>query len=292
MASLNKIDLRGLVSCAAVAAACITPGAFAQSAAAAQLLVTTESSSPRTPALQAFAKAFERHLGRAVSLTFKRNDQGILAVLETAGAAPIDGTLFLIADLNLAILSKIPNSSHDISNFHMVDVIAERPLIIIGDPKSPDIDALKSYIGQRGDRIQLADLGPNSLSGVCMKLLLEKLGIKHRISVIAYGNVDALAKSFTGANPNDLACVEAEPSVLNTGKIIGITVAWPVKELAQVPVLSNYGLPLTIVSNLALFMPPGTPTPLIQQAKRAMQHALREPAVKSALAEQLYIIPK
>lgn len=239
------------------------------------------------------AEAMGRHLGRSVVVENKPGAGGGLGMHYVANARP-DGYTILMA---LSSISIIPEADKVLGREPMFQLSQLAPIArFTADPTVLAVRADSPYRSV-ADLVAAARKAPGTIpfgsSGnygtmhVPMEMLSQAAGVK------------MLHVPFTGAGPAIVALLGGQVDALATGPstVTGHVRGGKVRVLARwgeagrhpafpdVPTLKELGYDVQFSQWTGLFVPAGTPEPVIAKLREAARAAVQDPQFKAALAK-------
>ena len=249
------------------------------------LVPSTPGSSPDTRARQIGVKLAEA-LGQPVIVENRPGGNGVIAARETARAAPDGHTMFL-ALINNAIgdvlkpdpCCRLNQELMPVSRFTMT------PLVMVVHPSLP-VHSVKEFIEQaraRPDALTYASGGPGSISQLVGEWIKHDSGI--RVLEVPYKAVNAELPDLHGGQVMAAFVVpQVVLASIKSGRLRALAVMSParVNILPDVPSSGEAGLAgIEAIAWNGIFVPAGTPQPVVQILHRELVRAFNAPDVKS-----------
>ena len=248
------------------------------------LVPSPPGSSPDIRARQIAPKLAEA-LGQPVIVENRPGGAGLIAAREAAKAAP-DGHTMLLALINNAIgdvlnpdpCCKLNEALVPVSRFTMT------PLVMVVHPSLP-VSSLKDFLNQAKERpgaITFASSGPGSINQLVGGWIQSEAGI--RMLEVPYKAVNAELPDLAGGQVMAAFVVpQVVVASIKAGKLRALAVTAPARlaSLPEVPTTAEAGLPgvEAIVWN-GIFVPAGTPQPVIQVLHRELVRAYNAAEIK------------
>ncbi|NML17538.1 Bug family tripartite tricarboxylate transporter substrate binding protein [Azohydromonas caseinilytica] len=231
-----------------------------------------------------------RQLGQTIYIENRPGAAGIIGTDNAAKAAP-DGYTLLTGDngamvFHQAMYKRLP---YDPRDFAPVGFMARFPLIVVVNPNAGFSDgrqwlqALKANPG----RYSYASPGIGSPHHLAMELLKERTG-SFVVHVPYRGTAFASQDVIAGQVPMTVLDTAAGLPLIRSGKLKALAVmsAHRIPTLPQVPTLQELGLrDFEATAWQALFVPRGTPGPIVQRLSVEMRKAILAPEVKARLED-------
>jgi len=249
------------------------------------LVSSPPGSSPDIRARQIGAKLAEA-LGQPVIVENRPGANGLIAAREAVKSAPDGHTMFL-ALINNSIGDALKPDPCCRLNQELVPVsrFTMTPLVMVVHP-SLGVASVKEFLEKARsdpDRITYASGGPGSISQLVGEWI--KSDAKIKVLEVPYKAVNAEIPDLLGGQVMAAYIVpQVVVAAIRSGKLRAIAVTAPARlaMFPDVPTTAEAGLPgiEAIVWN-GIFVPAGTPRPVIQILHRELVKAYNAPDVKS-----------
>ena len=267
----------------------VAPGAFAQSWPAKPVHVITPfaPAGPVDIVTRLVAPKASEILGQQMLIEYKPGAGGNVGTAQVAKSAP-DGYTVLITSSAFAVnVTLFANAGYDADrDFAPVVVIASQPNLIAVNASLP-VKSLAELV-ELGKKSKLAYASPGV--GTTPHLTAENL---FRITA----KLDITPIHFKGAGPAVMAAVTGEPPLgayaisgplphIKSGKLraLAVSSAKRVPTLPDVPTFAEAGFPgIEDYTWIGVFVPAGTPGPIVQRLNESINRAMREPEVKERI---------
>src|SRR6201990_3392370 len=237
------------------------------------------------------ADIFSRHLGQQFVVENVGGAGGTTGSLRTA-RAPADGYSLVSGHMgtHAAAPALYPNLGYDPEkDFEPIGLIAVQPelLAVRKDFPANNLQEFVAYAKANESKLNMGHAGVGSVSYVGCLLLNRAIGIKPTLvpftgtapvmNAILAGNVDYDCDPVLGPLPHVRA---------GTAKALAIANRKRSPMLPDVPTSYEQGLPaFDCAPFYAVFMPKGTPQPIIDKLAAALNKGLSEESVQKRLAE-------
>lgn len=244
---------------------------------------------PPGGAMDAIARTLGEKAGQALGQPFvvenKAGAGGNIGA-EFVSKQPADGYTLMITSIGMATNKPLYGKlAYDpIKDFAPVSLLAVVPNVLVTNATQPDVKTAADVIAAarkapgkltygsagNGTSIHLAGEVFNSLAQVDM-LHIPYKGSGPAVADLLGGQINYMFDSITSARPH-----------LQSGKLraLGVTTAKRSATLPNVPTLAEAGLPGYEVSPwFAVFMPAGTPVPIVNKLNAALRDAMKQPDV-------------
>jgi tripartite-type tricarboxylate transporter receptor subunit TctC len=186
-----------------------------------------------------------------------------------------------------ATYSKLP---YDLLNdFEPLSLICTAPFVVAAKKATPadDLKGLIAWLKANPDKASLGNAGVGSITHVSAMIFAKATGTS--IQHVPYrGNAPAMQDLVAGQIELMIADpITAIPQVRGgTIKIFGVTADTRLSSAPEFPTVDEAGLPGFHVSLWhGMWMPKGTPKPIVSRLNAAVVEALADPAVRTKLAE-------
>jgi len=226
-----------------------------------------------------FAEMLRRKLNRNVIV---ENKPGILGSFagEALARAPADGhTIFIsgypAVSSNQLLFAKL--SYNPVTDFAPVTTLISQPFVLVVSPKSPatTVQELTALLKAKADG---GSYGSSSSSGVALSELYKNAKALTTVQV-PYRSTSEIMRDMTRGEI-DFAFFDSGFSVqqIRGGNIRGLAVSSANRSLAlpDVPTMAEAGVPgVQLASWFAVFVPAGTPSPIIQKLNSTFADVLQ-----------------
>ena len=235
---------------------------------------------------------FATLIGQQVVIDNKGGAGGSLGT-EVVAKSPADGytVLFTLSShtINPAVYAKLPFDT--VKDFAPVIHVASLPQILVANPAAPFntvADVISQAKGKPPGTLTFASVGNGSPSHLAGELLNLRAGVK--LTHIPYrGGGPAVSDVLGGQVPMLWVSIPAAAQFVKTGKLKALAVS-TVKRSAgfpEVPTMQEAGVAdFEVDSWFAMFVPAGTPKPVIAKLNSVMNQVLAEPEIKERLLAQ------
>ncbi|TFY97960.1 tripartite tricarboxylate transporter substrate binding protein [Ramlibacter rhizophilus] len=236
------------------------------------------------------AEAMSRELGQPVVIENKGGAGGGIGMAQAA-KSPADGYTVLMA---LSSYSVLPEADKVLGRPPMYTYDALRPIArYTADPTVLAVRAdapwktVKDFVEdarRRPGAINYGSSGNYGTMHVPMEILAQQTGTK------------LTHVPFTGAGPAVVALLGGQVEALSTGpatvlqhvkagklKVLGHWGTQPLQSMPDVPSLKDAGYDATYAQWSGLFVPAGTPEPVVQKLRAAAKAAAEDPKVKQVI---------
>ena len=251
------------------------------------LVPSVPGSSPDIRARQIGAKLSEA-FGQPVIVDNRPGANGLIAAREAA-KAPADGHTMFLALINNAIADLVSPDPGGRLNQELVPVsrFSMTPLVMVVHPGVPaqTLKELIDYARAKPDAITYASHGPGSIGQLAGEMLKMEQGI--RLLDVPYKGVNSELPDLQGGQ---LSLAFPVPQVV-TGAIRGgrlralaVMARERLEILPDVPSVAELGMPgLEAIAWNGIFVPAGTPRPVIEALHRELVRAYNAPEVREQL---------
>lgn len=237
------------------------------------------------------ADIFSRYLGQKFVVENVVGAGGTTGAIRAA-RAPADGYTILSGHLGTNALAPAfyPNLSYDPhKDFEPVGLTAEYPEVLAVRKEFPanNLKEFVAYAKANPEKLNVGHAGLGSVSYIGCLLLHSALGIKPTMIPFT-GTAPVLNAMLSGQVDYECDPVLGTLSQVQAGNVKALAVAARKRSplLPDVPTSYEQGLPeFDIAPFYAVFVPTGTPRPIVDKLVDALNKGLNEDAVKKRLAE-------
>jgi tripartite-type tricarboxylate transporter receptor subunit TctC len=237
------------------------------------------------------ADIFSRYLGQKFVVENVVGAGGTTGAIRAA-RAPADGYTILSGHLGTNALAPAfyPNLAYDPQkDFEPVGLTAEYPELLVVRKEFPanNLKEFVAYAKANPEKLNVGHAGLGSVSYIGCLLLHSAIGIKPTMIPFT-GTAPVLNAMLSGQVDYECDPVLGTLSQVQAGNVKALAVAAKKRSplLPDVPTSYEQGLPeFDIAPFYAVFVPTGTPQPIVDKLVDALNKGLNEDAVKKRLAE-------
>jgi tripartite-type tricarboxylate transporter receptor subunit TctC len=282
---------RLLAAAVSVVAAFAAPAAQAQATWPDQsitMVIPFAPGGPTDAVGRLLAEAMGRDLGVNVVPQNVGGAGGTIGVNRVAQARP-DGNNILLHNIGMAtaatLYRRLPYDP--VNSFETVGLVTATPMVWMTRPDFPGetfADLLR-FVRERRDRVNLANAGLGSASQLCGTLLQASLGIG--MTTVSFAGSGPIYPELIGGRL-DLYCDQTTAAIpfiqARSVKAMAVTTAAPLPQVPGVPTAGQAGLAgFEIGIWHGVYVPRGTPAPVVARLNGALRAALRDARVVSRL---------
>jgi tripartite-type tricarboxylate transporter receptor subunit TctC len=233
------------------------------------------------------SQALTGPLGQPVIVENRAGAGGNVGTAAVARAAP-DGYTMLVASTGFVVnVSLFRNPGYEIRDFAPVTVLGASPNVILARPDS-GIDSIATLIARAKATARKLDM-TNPGSGSTPHLTIELLQIRAGVEFVQVPHNSAgLAIQSLLAGTTQVGCTALPPAHahIKSGALKALALTsetrWP--DLPDVPTMLELGFPGFVSETFqGMFVPAGTPQPIIDRLARTTVAALNAPETKERL---------
>jgi tripartite-type tricarboxylate transporter receptor subunit TctC len=252
------------------------------------LIVPFTANGPTDTIARSVAAAMAKQLQQAVVVENVGGAGGTVGSAQVAESPP-DGYTVLIHHIGMATSPALyPDLAFDpLRDFEFVGEVTDVPMTLVARSDFParDFAALRTYLKTQRGKVTLAHAGPGSAAHLCGQLLMAALGTELKTATYK-GTGPAMDDLLAGKV--DLLCDQTTNTTaqIRAGKVrpLGISTAHRIRSLPQIPTFQEGGLKnFEIAVWHALYVPRGTPAPVVARLTEALNAALDDSGFKARL---------
>jgi putative tricarboxylic transport membrane protein len=202
-----------------------------------------------------------------------------------------DGYTVLLAHIGMSTAPALYRkpSVNPLTDFEYIGQVADVPMTLIAKTGLPpdNFKDFVTYIKGHKEKLNLGNAGLGAASHLCGLLFMS--AIQTELTTIPYNGTGPAMAALMGGQI-DLMCDQTTNTTgqIKSGrvKVYGVTSRTRVPSLQYVPTLAEQGLKnFEVVVWHGLYVPKGTPKPVIDKLVAALQSAVKDPGFKARLAE-------
>lgn len=252
------------------------------------LVVPFSAGGPTDVVSRALAHAMSKELGQSVVVENRLGAGGTVAASYVARTQP-DGYTILIHHNGMATAPALYKklSYNPLKDFEYIGQVADVPMTLLGRKDLPPANAaeLVKYVTQNKDKVSLANAGLGAVSQLCGLLFEEAVHVK--MTSVPYQGTGPAMTALLGGQV-DLLCDQTTSTLAhinaNRVKLYGVTTPNRIKALPNAPTLQEGGVKgFSMKVWHGVYAPKGTPPAVTARLTKALQQALKDPAVAKRL---------
>jgi tripartite-type tricarboxylate transporter receptor subunit TctC len=254
------------------------------------LVVPFAAGGPTDVVARSLGQAMTASLGQSVVIENKLGAGGTIAAATVARAAP-DGYTVLIHHNGMAtapaLYRKLP--FNPLTDFEYVSQVVDVPMTLVGKKDLPanNLQELIAYLKANAAKINLAHAGLGAVSHLCGMVFRQAVGVE--LQTVPYQGTAPAMNALLGGQV-DLLCDQTTQTIphikANSLKLYGVTTPARIKALPQAPTLDEQGLKgFQVVVWHGIYVPKGTPAPVIDKLQAAVRAALKDPTFQQRMSE-------
>jgi tripartite-type tricarboxylate transporter receptor subunit TctC len=231
-------------------------------------------------------------LGQPVVIENRPGAAGNVA-MELAAKAPADGYTILLGDvgsitINAALYSDL--KVKPLTDFIPVSIITHTPSLLVVGPTFPpkNVAELVAYVKERSGKVSFASQGAGSQNRLAMEVFAEMAGWKMVHVPYKGGSGPAATDIMGGHIPMMFAGLPPILGHVRAGRlrVLGMATRERHPSLPDVPTFVEAGYPDMVMSSWqGIFVPAGTPKPIIDKLNAVLVGVMADPAIKTRLAD-------
>ena len=215
---------------------------------------------------------------------------GTIGATKAARAAPNGYTIFLHhmgMSTAPALYKKL--QFDPLKDFEYIGQVVDVPMTLLARKDFPanNFPELLAYVKVNKDKVSLANAGLGAVSHLCGLLFMSAIGVD--LTTVPFSGTGPAMNALLGSQV-DLLCDQTTTTVpiIKDGrvKVYGVTTHNRLAALPNVPTLDEQGLKgFDVKVWHGMYMPKGTPAPVLEKVGAAMRTAMADPMVKQRLAD-------
>lgn len=261
------------------------------------MLIPLQAGSSVDAILRTVANKMSENMGQQIVVENQAGAAGLIGTERLAKAAP-DG--YTIAGLNDGVLTMLPHMRANLpfdplSSFEPVSLVAEISWVLIAGPnyEAKSVADLVRLAKARPGQIDYSSGGNGSPQHVAMEVFKAATGT-YMTHIPYRGATQSAMDVMSGQIPVSMSGLSIVISHIKAGKLRALAVANPTRSplLPDVPTIAESGVPGYEFSTWgALFMPKGTPQPIIDRLHAEVVKAVNDATVRERLSN-LGLVPR
>jgi tripartite-type tricarboxylate transporter receptor subunit TctC len=283
-------QLRTLLVFAAAVLASASAGAQNYPTKPIYLMIPFAAGGPTDTLGRNLAQAMAKPLKQTVIVENVVGAGGTIAPLRLAKAAP-DGYTVLLHHIGMSTSPALYRTLqfNPLTDFEYIGEVADVPMTLIARANFPaaNFKEFLAYIKANNDKLSYANAGLGAASHLCGLLFMS--AIQTDFTTIPYKGTAPAMNDLLGGQV-DFMC---DQTTNTTGqikggkvKVYGVTSRTRVPSLPDIPTLDEQGLKgFEVVVWHGLYVPKGTPKPVLDRLVAALQEAIKDPEFKAILAK-------
>lgn len=254
------------------------------------VIVPFAAGGPTDTVARLVAQSMSADLKQQVMIENVGGAGGTIGAARVAKSDPDGYTLFLhhIGQSTAPTLYR-KLSYNAIDSFEPIGLITDVPMTFVARKDFPakDLKELLAYVKANKNKVTYANAGVGSASHLCGMLFMS--AINTELTTVPYKGTGPAMNDLLGGQV-DFMCDQTTntTSQIKSGKIkvYAVTTKTRVPSLPNVPTMNEAGVPgFEVAVWHGLYAPKGTPKPVIDRLASALQHAVKDPTVKTRFAE-------
>jgi len=254
------------------------------------IVVPFAAGGPTDTVTRLVAQSMTKTLGQTVIVENVAGAGGTIGVEKVATAKP-DGYTLLLMHIGISTAPSLyRNLRFDpTKDLEPIGLVTNVPMTVIGNKDFPpkDMKELIAYVKANKDKVTYANAGVGAASHLCGMLLMT--AIQTDVTTVPYKGTGPAMTDLIGGQVNFMCdqTTNTTPQIKG-GKIKGyaVTTKTRVPSLPELPTMDEAGVPgFEVAVWHGLYAPKDTPKPVIDKLTKALQAALKDPAVVTRFEE-------
>ena len=256
-----------------------------------QLIIPFAAGGPTDVVARQLAEAMGKNLGVVVVAENKPGAGGTISAELVARAAP-DGYTALIHHTGMSTAPALYKKLrfNPVTDFEYVGQVVDVPMTLVGRKDLPpnNYKELYAYMQANSSKMNLANAGLGAVSHLCGVLFLSRINMM-KLTTIPYKGTAPAMTDLQGGQV-DLLCDQTTQTtqLIQTGRVkaYGATTRQRLAVLPDLPTLDEQGLEgFEMVVWHGIYLPKGTPKPVVDRLNVALQAGLKDPKFVDAMAK-------
>ena len=254
------------------------------------VVVPFAAGGPTDTVARLIAQSMTTYLKQQVIVENAGGAGGTIGANKVAKAKP-DGYTLLLHHIGHttapSLYRKLPYDA--LNDFEPIGLVTDVPMTIISKKDFPpkDMKELVTYVKANKDKVTYANAGVGSASHLCGMLFMS--AIQTELTTVPYKGTGPAMNDILGGTV-DIMCDQTTNTTgqIKAGKVKVYAVTTPtrVPSLPDVPTMQQSGLAnFDVAVWHGLYAPKGTPKAVVDKLAQALQAAVKDPLVKTRLAE-------
>jgi tripartite-type tricarboxylate transporter receptor subunit TctC len=215
---------------------------------------------------------------------------GTIGATKAARAAPNGYTVFL-HHMGMATAPALYKKLQfdPLKDFEYIGQVVDVPMTLLARKDFPanNFSELLTYVKANKDKVSLANAGLGAVSHLCGLLFMSAIGTD--LTTVPFSGTGPAMNALLGSQV-DLLCDQTTTTVplIKDGRVrvFGVTTQTRLAALPNVPTLDEQGLKgFEVKVWHGMYMPKGTPAPILEKMGAALRAAMQDPQVKARLAD-------
>jgi tripartite-type tricarboxylate transporter receptor subunit TctC len=254
------------------------------------IVVPFAAGGPTDTVTRLIGQSMTKSLGRTVIVENVAGAGGTIGVEKVATAKP-DGYTLLLMHIGISTAPTLyRNLRFDpTKDLEPIGLVTNVPMTVIGSKDFPpkDMKELIAYVKANKDKVTYANAGVGAASHLCGMLLMTAM--QTDVTTVPYKGTGPAMTDVLGGQVNFMCdqTTNTTPQIKG-GKVraYAVTTKQRLKTLPEVPTVDESGLKgFEVTVWHGVWAPHGTPKPIIDKLTRALQAALKDPAIISRFEE-------
>lgn len=236
------------------------------------------------------SKKFYESMGQTFVVENRPGAAGLIGA-EAVAKAPPDGytVLFTTASLSVNVtLYKKSIAFDPIKDLTPVSWISSVPLVLVVHPSVP-VTSVKDLVAlaKKDSKLTAGSNGAGTTSYLAVEMLNQATGLQV-VNVTYKGGGPAITALLSGEVDFEFATALSASPHLKSGKVraLAVTTAKPAAAYPDLPTMASMFPGFDVDNWYAMFMPAGTPKPIVDKLNAEINKALKSADVQSFMARE------
>jgi tripartite-type tricarboxylate transporter receptor subunit TctC len=254
------------------------------------IVVPFAAGGPTDTVTRLVAQSMSKTLGQTIVVENTAGAGGTIGVEKVASAKP-DGYTLLLMHIGISTAPSLyRNLRFDpVKDLEPVGLVTNVPMTIIANKNFPpkDMKELVAYVKAHKDSVTYANAGIGAASHLCGMLLMTAM--QTDVTTVPYKGTAPAMTDILGGQVNFMCDQTTNTTeMIKSGRVkaYAVTTKQRLKTMPDLPTVDESAIPGFDVSVWhGIWVPHGTPKPIIDKLSKALQAALKDPNVVQRFAQ-------